>query len=391
MFSIPGLGGSKKGGGIRGLIGGVVSGAALLLIAMVLLFWNEGRAVKRTAVLAEGKSLVQSVEADVVSPANDGKLLHVRADLATSGRLADPEFGVEADGLALRRRVEMYQWEEKKSRRSGNEKRYDYRYEKTWDDELIVSKEFDQPSDHENPPSLPFPSMQWRAESPRLGAFVLGADAVSELSDWEAVNADASALPPNLAASLRQQGGVLTTASSLDSPAIGDVRIRFDQVPLGRASVVAQQRGEHLEPYAAKQGELLLAERGSASVEGMFQTAADENSRLGWALRAGGFMAFWLGFGLMLRPISSVLGSLPIVGGIGRMVTTVVAAALAFMLSLLTIVSGWLFNRPWLMGVMLIALAAAIFWLAKRSGNTSAGRPAPPPAPYPPPPPPSFQ
>ncbi len=249
MFSLPnGLNGNANGG-IKGLIGGVLSGVALLVLAAGVLFWNEGRTVKRTAVLAEGRSLVQSVEADRVNAANEGKLLHVRAELAASGQLRDPEFAVEAEGLALRRRVEMYQWEEKKSKKNGDAKGYDYRYERDWHDAPVDHTRFDSPGGHQNPTSLPFPSTRWDADEVRLGAFVLTSEAISELSDWQSVSPDANALPPNLAASLRVEAGVLTSANSLNSPNVGDIRIRFEFVPLGRVSVVAQQTAGRLQTY----------------------------------------------------------------------------------------------------------------------------------------------
>jgi len=388
MFAIP----RGSGGGLKGLIGGLLAGAALLLVATLVLFWNEGRAVKRSAVLAEGRSIVQPVAADTVLADNEDKLLHTSGELAVDGVLRDPQFGVEAEGMALRRRVEMYQWEEKKTRKSGNSSGYDYRYEKSWDDEPVDHTDFAQPQGHENPGALPFPAQRWDAGSVRLGAFELGGEAIGELSSWEAVSPDLAALPPNLAASLRVEAGVLTSAEALDAPAVGDIRIRFERVPLGRASVVARQAGGRLESYAAMQGELLLAERGSVNAAAMFDAAESRNSTLGWALRGGGFMAFWLGFGLMLRPVSSALGSLPLIGGIGRMVTTVVAALLALSLSALTIVSGWLFHRPWLLGVLLLALAIGIGWLFSRAPRGKLAAPVPPPAPgrsMPPPPPPA--
>ncbi len=395
MFSLPNGVNGNPSGGIKGLIGGVLAGIALLVLAAGLLFWNEGRTVNRTAVLAEGKSLVQSVAADRVDVGNEGKLLHVRAELAASGQLRDPDFAVEAEGLALRRRVDMYQWKEKKSKKSGNSNGYDYRYERDWHDEPVDHSQFNSPDGHQNPNSLPFPSVRWDADEVRLGAFVLTSEAINELSDWQSVSPDSNALPPNLAASLRVEAGALTSANSLDSPAVGDIRIRFEFVPLGRASVVAQQAAGKLETYNAAQGELLLAERGNASIEAMFEGAASRNSQLGWALRAGGFMAFWIAFGLMLRPISGLLGNLPIIGGIGRMLTTLVAALLAFGLSLLMIISGWLFHRPWLLAIMVIALVAGFVWLVNRpraanpSQHVAANTPPRPPT-SPPPPPPSF-
>jgi hypothetical protein len=193
---------------------------------------------------------------------------------------------------------------------------------------------------------------------------------------------DAAVLPPNLAASLRVEGEYLTSADALAAPAIGDVRIRFQRAPLGMASVMAAQRDGSLEPFAARSGELLLVERGEVGAEAMIVAAESRNAGLGWALRAGGFAAYWVGFGLMFAPISSVLGRVPLLGGIGRFAVGVVSFGLAFVLSLLTIVSGWLFHRPWLFGLIILACVAAVFWLARsrRAEPLSAMPPPPPPA-----------
>ncbi len=379
----PGAVGGGAGKGLKGLLGGVLTGGFLVIAATVLLFWNEGRAVKRADVLAEGRASVIAASPATIEPGNEGRLLHVRGALAASGVLRDPDFGVEAEGLALRRQVEMYQWKETSRGKKDGEKREPPRYEKTWDDELIEHAGFVEPRGHENPSRMPFDEWRQRAPDPRLGAFALSQPVVDELMRWETLAVDAALLPPNLAASLRADGEYLTSAESLTTPAIGDVRIRFQRAPLGAASVIAAQRGGALEPYAARSGELLLVERGTAEAEAMIVAAESRNAGLGWALRAGGFAAYWIGFGLMFAPIGSVLGRIPLLGGIGRFAVGAVSFGLALVLSLLTIVSGWLFHRPWLFGLIILACVAAVFWLARsrRAAPASASAVPPPPPP----------
>lgn len=383
----PGVLGGRRPGSSRagkGLFGGLLAGAGLLLAATLVLFWNEGRAVKRAAVLEQGRAEVTAVESAPLVAANERRLVHVRGQLEAPGTLVDPDFGVATEGLSLRRRVEMYQWTEKKSRKDGSSGRDEYRYELAWSDRVIDHQRFNQPEDHENPANLPFAEGRWRAPEVRLGAFLLGTAAVDALTGWESVSPDPARLPDNLAASLRVEAGVLTSADSLDAPRPGDIRIRFDREPLGWASVVAMQAGGFLEPFPARRGELLLVERGSASAEAMINAAERANTGLGWTLRIGGFLSFWVGFGLMLRPISGVLGRIPVLGTIGRFVTTAVAGLLAATLGLLTIVSGWLFYRPWLLGILLVAVAAGVVWLSRRPRAAPA---APMPMTPPPPPP----
>jgi len=99
---------SRIGDSFKGIIGGIL----LILIAVVLLFWNEGRAVKRYKTLQEGRGAVVSVSVTTVDPANEGKLIHVTGTAETDATLTDPIFGISVNAVKLRRSVEMYQWEE---------------------------------------------------------------------------------------------------------------------------------------------------------------------------------------------------------------------------------------------------------------------------------------
>ena len=59
-------------GRLRRSVGGVVIGLLLIIGMVVLLFWNEGRAVTTARSLAEGAGAVVSVGADAVNAANEG-------------------------------------------------------------------------------------------------------------------------------------------------------------------------------------------------------------------------------------------------------------------------------------------------------------------------------
>jgi len=106
--------GGRLGGSIKGAIVGVV----LAVAAVPLLFWNEGRAVKRARTLAEGAGKVVSVPASTVDAARDGGLVHTSGQATTDETLRDPMFGVEEQSaLALERRVEMFQWVQREDRK----------------------------------------------------------------------------------------------------------------------------------------------------------------------------------------------------------------------------------------------------------------------------------
>ena len=102
---------SRIGGSIKGVLFGIL----LCIIGIPLLFWNEGRAVKRYKTLKEGAGAVVAVSADKVDSANEGKLVHLSGEATTSETLQDEKYGISANALRLRRSVEMYQWKESTS------------------------------------------------------------------------------------------------------------------------------------------------------------------------------------------------------------------------------------------------------------------------------------
>ncbi|HEV8238682.1 MAG TPA: hypothetical protein VGS57_04895 [Thermoanaerobaculia bacterium] len=95
-----GLGG-RLGGSLKGAVVGVI----FALVAVPLLFWNEGRAVKRARTLAEGAGKVVSVPAAAVDASHEGGLVHTSGQATTDEVLRDPTFGVERNALALERKV----------------------------------------------------------------------------------------------------------------------------------------------------------------------------------------------------------------------------------------------------------------------------------------------
>src|SRR3989344_2280935 len=99
---------SRLGSSVKNIFFGLL----LVIGSIVLLFWNEGRAVKTDQSLKEGASSVVSVSSEKKDPANEGKLIHFSGLAKTPSVLTDVDFGVGGSALKLRRIVEVYQWEE---------------------------------------------------------------------------------------------------------------------------------------------------------------------------------------------------------------------------------------------------------------------------------------
>ena len=118
-------------------------GLAVIVVAAIVLFWNEGRAVQTARSLTEGEHAVIDADPGKVDTANEGKLIHVSGDLITKAPLADPDFGVSVQAARLVRTVETYQWkqeshtETRKNLGGSEDKVTTYTYVRTWSEPRI--------------------------------------------------------------------------------------------------------------------------------------------------------------------------------------------------------------------------------------------------------------
>jgi len=176
-------------------ITGVLFGLLFIAGAVILLFWNEGRAIQTARSLAEGGKVVTDVAPDAVDSANEGSLIHVSGDATVTAPLTDSEFSVSVVGLRLERTAEMYQWEEKKQEEisrsfGGSEQtKTTYTYNKVWSDHAIDSQNFRQRDDHTNP-AKQYSRFATTATDARLGAFRLDAPVLTLLPTSRVLRVD---------------------------------------------------------------------------------------------------------------------------------------------------------------------------------------------------------
>lgn len=370
-------------------IKGVLFGLVLIGGSGVFLFWNEGRAVQTQRSLAEGASLVASVDAARVDPANDGKLIHVSGDLKAGAALTDPEFTVSATALRLVRTVEMYQWKEEsksETRRNvgGSEETVTtYEYVRTWSESHYDSGRFKRPEGHVNP-QMRYRAASYSSRDATLGAFRLGTNVIDRLPASETVSLD-----PSLASRLagRVQGpvqvvdGRIYLGENPSQPRIGDLRISYRLAPAGPASIIGRQAGNGFAEYQTKAGDALLMVRaGTHSAPDMFAAAQRENRITTWVLRLVGVFAMFLGFTLILRPLVVVADVVPFIGSILSAGAGIVSLVLTAILAPLVIAVAWFWYRPLVSAVVLaIGLALAYGFkrvASQRAAARKAGQPA---------------
>lgn len=356
-------------GRLGGSIAGAFVGLLMLVGSVVLLFWNEGRAVDAITALNAGAKQVVSVPADAVQPANEGRLVHVSGLATVPGPLVDPVFHVNAGkALRLERRVEMYQWkqtEESKTEKSvggGETTTTTYRYSKEWADHPIDSNAFKKRDGHANP-SMTYQGATIEARGAKLGAFALDQSQIRQISDYERLAPDlAAALPPGF----QWVGEQLYRGASPDAPQIGDLRVSFRVVPAQTVSVVAAQMNGGLAGFAGARGQTInLVQVGAHGADAMFQQAKSDEATLTWILRVVGFVVMLVGVMLMGSPIAWLASLLPFLETLVNVAQFGLALVISVPLTLTTIAVAWLAYRP-LIGVGLIVAGIVLAVVVKR-------------------------
>lgn len=363
-------------------IGGAFFGGLLLVVGVILLFFNEGRSVKRYKDLQEGAGAVVSVTSEAVDPATEGKLIHFTGDAKTTGPLVDATYGISVDAIRLERTAEMYQWveevrtEETKNVGGSVDVKKTYSYSREWSEGVVDSSRFESPQNHRNPTSMTHTSGAQNATGVSVGAFQLPPFLIDKIRGSEPYpieNLDRA--KPEIRTAKLTQGG-LYFGSDPNQPAVGDIRISFQVVRPGPVSVVAQQKGKTLVSYKTKTGGTVdLLSRGEQSAAEMFQAAHDANKFLTWALRALGFVLLGIGFSMIFKPLVVFADVLPFLGRIVGAGTTLVSFLLAGVVWALTVAVAWIFYRP-LLGISILVIAVALLVMLIRKVNSDKSRQA---------------
>ncbi|KAK7086662.1 Transmembrane protein 43 [Halocaridina rubra] len=296
---------------VRESLPAVVIGVVLILVGSGILFWNEGRAVQTSRSLDEGYNAVIKVQSSTsFVKENNHKLVHIWGPLSVHPLLTDDYYGVEISAIRLKRRVQMYQWvEEESSFRSEDTPEMpsdtSYSYSYAWRDKAVDSSSFNIPWGHENPKSIPVPTIIQTAETAKIGAYYLSSAIKESFNEFTAFSGDEQPEGDDI----KLHGGMYYITQDIYNPEIGDLRVQFYYA--GRTgevvSVVGQQIGETIHPFQTSTGrDLLIVHSGKRTVEEMFSSEHAQNRFLTWSLRIGGWFIMFLG----LVCVSNIVHSL---------------------------------------------------------------------------------
>jgi hypothetical protein len=355
--------GSRLGGSLVAALIGLI----LVPVAVVLLYWNEGRAVDAIRALDRGAAAIVEVSAAAVDPGSNGKLVHISGMLQPATAARDPDFGVTADRLVrLTRTVEMYQWQEESSTQSqqnlGGSKTTEktYSYKRTWLGQPVNSGNFKVPGGHQNPP-MPQRTATFDAGGVKLGAWQVDPSVLDKLTQFAPLHVQSA--PPS---GYQASGDGFYRGPDPGQPAIGDVRVTFSGVPAQTVSVAAAQASGVLTAFRDVHGyTIALAEPGVASAAVLFHDEQKSEATLTWILRGVGFVAMLIGFVCMTRPLTMLFAVVPFLESMVGAGAFLVALTLAIPVTLLTIAVAWIVHRP-VVGVVLLAGASVAWYLLRQ-------------------------
>ena len=263
---------------------GALIGLILVIAAVAMLWWNEGRSAWRIETLSEGRDAVVSVAAAKLDAGNDGKLVHISGAANAAKRLTDDEFGVSVNALRLKRTVEMYQWQQRTETHTtknlgGSETTETiFKYDKIWSADLIDSTGFHNQS-YRNPTSMPFSSKMQTAEDISVGAFRLTSAFTAQLVSFERLPVSDEMLArsaPSVREKLKRDGNRLVSGNAA-RPNIGDVRVAMLVVKPGPVSAVGKQAGGTLKSFSLPKGEISLLVTGEKTADEMFAKSESDN------------------------------------------------------------------------------------------------------------------
>lgn len=344
---------------------GVMIGIIMLIGGSILLWWNEGNNVRNIKTTDELAKELIDVSCEEVNKDNEGKLISTNGKITLSGEVSDYLFGIKVNTAHLKRVVEMYQWIEEEHTDSDGNTTYDYK--KEWKDELIDSSNYKEYA-HKNPSSMSYKSDDFTASYVRVGAFSLTKDQVLGLAtdkEWTLTN-------EKTLSNMSISGNYMTTTKDINNPQVGDVRIKWLYNDWEEASILAKQKGNSFEDYVSKSDKNVnRVEKGILSGNEIVQKMIAENKMLKWLLRGAGLIIIFIGYLLILGPITTIASFVPILGNLVGGLLAIVSFLVGLVQSLIIIAIAWIRFRP-VIGFSLLGGALLLFIIARIMAKKSS-------------------
>lgn len=268
----------------------------LFLAGFALFVWNEYRTARLGALIRKAEK--ECVELDLsagVDPSMEGKLVHATGVTSGAAPLIDPDLGVEADAMVLKRTVSYFQLAEYHDNQTDQTTYYE-----DWCSSPLSSKDYIAKYRDANFVYVRLGSRKDTCKTVMLGAYGLQEDLVGWLRDYTAdvdvsLPADAmaklvsqadAAAPDNRRVKVQVLGNKVYIGPNPSEPRVGDVSVEYEAIPHERISVLAKiQDGKFVKYGAQKEYFIYQIVPGRVDASAILAEEKSSNSSLGWVLR----------------------------------------------------------------------------------------------------------
>ena len=343
-------------GRIKNAFIGIGVGFVLIIVAIILIFWNENHSLHMAQSYAQAQKILITVPNSPINPQNNSKVIYFTGFATTQDKLTDSTLGVEVTAINLDRKVVMYQWKEdvkteSHSQVGGSEKQTKtYTYTKTWSDTLIDSTQFKDQEGHQNPTSMAVNSKSQYADKVTVGDFNLPSSLVTQINinkPIELTDASKDKVKAKLNKPVELINNELYVGTDPQNPQLGDLKISSTAVYPQNVSIIAQQSGNTLEAYLAPAGEtVMLLSTGTVSSTQMISNALAENKMMTWVFRGVSLVMLIIGFSLLLGPLVALADVLPFLGSIVSFGTGFIGFILGLSVWIIATSIAWFATRP---------------------------------------------
>jgi len=359
---------------------GIITGIIFVLISIGVLWWNEGRSVAQATALNEMKEKIITLPNTKYDAKFNNKAVLLQGSAKPLSVIEDSTFGLKSNGLNLRRNVEMYQWEEKSTSHTedklggGTETTTTYDYYKVWSSSYINSSSFKHPEGHQNP-TMAYKSQSFSTDA-SMGDYHLSQNIVSRFGTNMPIG-DLSSLPKNIHGVINN-GSYLYKGYNSTYPKVGDLKITFTYAPAGDYTIAGKLQNRDIVAYTTSNGKNFVFTRfGIVSAEQIFQEELDANSMMTWILRFFGMLFMFIGFSMILKPLSTIANVVPMFGSLIGGVTALIAGAITLILGSIIIALAWFSSRP-MLSLTIIGIGFVIGAVLSKFGKKDVTTTPPP-------------
>lgn len=377
---------------LSGSLKGILLGFLLLIVGTVLLWWNEGRAVKTAkAIKGAVEQTIEGVDLSTYNQELNGKLICASGFATTNDYVSDPYFGIGETAIKIERKVEYFQWIEHSQSKTEDkvggkqETTTTYTYSKGWTSNPINSSNF-KDTDYQGKNFIVMDNIDnWdsKAKNVTVGAYKLSEDMISSILGSEPIAVNLSTdkiaeINKVMAQKLSKSDNlnfVTVTNNQIylgcnpNNPEIGDMKISFTKVMPAEVTVWAEVDNNEIKMYRDKKynksvGGLYMNKH---KLEDLQESAESSNATWTWLFRLVGLVIVFFAYKGVFDLVVTLLKVLPFLAKIANVGVSIVSGVLALAWSLIIIAIAWLFYRP-ILAIILIAIVVGLFvFLSKRS------------------------